>query len=74
VEFKPVGGAAPELMLLDENDKIVERIRLDKYNRKRCNELLLEKGFYKKSNKDEEVPEEYKNGPFIPKTTPKEEL
>lgn len=28
------------------------------------NELMIKKGFYKKSSKEEEVPEEYLEGPY----------
>lgn len=42
----------------------VERIALSKLNREECNQLMLKKGFYKKTTKDEEVPEQYQSGPY----------
>lgn len=64
VRYQPIGGAPPELVLLNKFDKEVERIPLEKLNREECNQLLLKKGFYKKTTKEEEVPEEYLNGPY----------
>lgn len=72
--FRPKPGAAPELLFLGDEDEVVERVRLDKKDRQQCNDLLIEKGFYKKKNKDEKVPEEYKNGPYIPVDIPEKEL
>lgn len=62
--FKSVGGAPPELVLLNRFDQVVERIPLEKLNREECNQLMLKKGFYKKTTQDEEVPEQYLNGPY----------
>lgn len=42
----------------------MERIALDKLSRDECNQLLLKKGFYKKTTADEEVPEQYRTGPY----------
>lgn len=42
----------------------MEKIELADLSRKECNDLLLRKGFYKKSSANEEVPEKYKNGPY----------
>lgn len=55
VEFKPIPGAMPELVLLRENFEEVERIQLSQLNREECNELLISKGFKKtsKPKKDE---------------------
>lgn len=64
VVFKPMGGAPPELVLLNRFDQVVERIALEKFNREECNQLMLKKGFYKKTSEDEEVPEQYLNGPY----------
>lgn len=50
--------------------QVVERLPLDKLSREECNKLMLKKGFYKKSSPEEEVPEEYRNGPY----TEREEL
>jgi len=72
VEFKGKPGANPDLLLLNKDDQIVERIDLSKFNREQCNELLKEKGFYRKAFKDEEVPEKFKMGPYLP--VPKDEL
>ncbi|KAG7161907.1 Selenoprotein M-like [Homarus americanus] len=44
--------------------EVVERVPLEKFNREECNQVLLKKGFYKKSDKDEEVPEEFRTGPY----------
>ncbi|KAL5017603.1 hypothetical protein ScPMuIL_007192 [Solemya velum] len=65
VTFKGVPGADPELLLLNKDDKVVERFSLLKKNRDECNELLLQSGFYKKSSQDEVVPEEFANGPYF---------
>ena len=35
-----------------------QKIDLSKLNREECNELLINRGFYKKENKNAEVPEE----------------
>lgn len=64
VQFKAIPGAPPEIVLLNRFDQVVERLQLDKLNRDSCNQLLLKKGFYKKSSKDEIVPEEYLSGPY----------
>ncbi|XP_011687334.1 PREDICTED: selenoprotein M-like, partial [Wasmannia auropunctata] len=55
VEFKHIPGAIPELVLFNVHDEEVERIILSKLTREECNELLVSKGFTKKSkdNKDE---------------------
>ncbi|XP_046415177.1 selenoprotein M-like [Neodiprion fabricii] len=45
VEFKPIPGAVPELVLLNKNDEEVERLQLSRLNREECNELLVNKGF-----------------------------
>lgn len=66
-EYKVVGGADPELLLLNAEDQEVERIDLTKYNREECNNLLKKKGFYKRESQVEDVPEEYLQGPYVPK-------
>ncbi|XP_015600570.1 selenoprotein M [Cephus cinctus] len=55
IEFKPIPGAIPELILLNENEEEVERLQLSQLNREECNELLSSKGFTKSSKtiKDE---------------------
>ena len=40
---------------------------LTKYDREGCNQLLMAQGFYKKATEEEEVPEEYQQGPYEPK-------
>lgn len=67
VEFKKVGGAPPELILYGKEDNEIERINLEHKNREECNGLLQRRGFYKKSEASEEVPEEFKEGPYIKK-------
>ncbi|XP_046738731.1 selenoprotein M-like [Diprion similis] len=44
VEFKPIPGAVPELVLLNKEEE-VERLQLSRLNREECNELLVNKGF-----------------------------
>ena len=48
VEFKGKPGANPDLLLLDKQGEIIERIDMGKYDRKGCNQLLLDFGFWKK--------------------------
>lgn len=72
VEFVRKPGAPPILMLKNNDGKDVEKIQLQDYNREQCNDLLLSRGFYKKKNPSDEVPEEYKNAPL--KQRVKEEL
>jgi len=48
VEFKPIPGHAPDLVLLDDSDKELERIDLSELNREQCNELLAKRGFHQK--------------------------
>lgn len=67
VEFKSKPGANPDLLLLNSNDEIIERIDLSKFDREGCNQMLMAKGFYKKATVEEEVPEQYLQGPYIPK-------
>ncbi|GAB6028728.1 hypothetical protein CHUAL_004548 [Chamberlinius hualienensis] len=64
VEFKRVNGAPPELILLNKNDEEVKRIPLSSYKRDECNNLLIELGFYKRTSKEDEVPENFLNGPY----------
>lgn len=67
MKFKAIPGAVPELLLLNASDDVIERIDLSKMNRDECNDLLTNKGFYKKASEDEEVPEEFKEGPYRPR-------
>ncbi|CAG9772867.1 unnamed protein product [Ceutorhynchus assimilis] len=56
VEWKKIQGAPPELLFLNEADEEVERIKLEKYNREECNDLLKSKGFrLKDSTKQKEL-------------------
>lgn len=64
VEFKKVGGAPPELILIGKGGEELERIELEHKNREECNQLLTQRGFYKKSEASEEVPEEFRQGPY----------
>ena len=41
--------------------------------RDEINELMVKKGFYKKDNKGDDVPEEYADGPIPPKATKTDE-
>lgn len=63
-KFQHVGGASPELLLLNKEDQELERFDLKKMSQEEINELMIKKGFYKKSSKEEEVPEEYLEGPY----------
>jgi hypothetical protein len=72
VEFKGKPGANPDLLLLNLDDKVMERIDLSKYDREGCNQLLKDKGFHKKASEDDTVPEEKLQGPYFP--TVKDEL
>lgn len=46
-----INGAPPELVLLDEGDKELERLALSHLDRQHCNELIQSKGFSKKAQK-----------------------
>jgi hypothetical protein len=63
-EFVKKPGAPPVLYFLNKDGQAVETIDLSKYTQEECRQLLLDRGFYMKSSEDEEVPEEYKNGPY----------
>ena len=43
---------------------LFQRIDLGPYNRDECNKLLKDLGFFRKEYKDQEVPEEYRMGPY----------
>ncbi|KAM3961734.1 selenoprotein M [Aphomia sociella] len=53
MEVKFITGASPELVLLGDSDKELERLPLSNLSRQECNELLLNRGFIKKSKKSE---------------------
>lgn len=55
------------MVFYNKNKEAVEKVDLKKATRAEINELLIKKGFYKKSDQDEEVPEEYKEGPYVEK-------
>ncbi|KAJ8042798.1 Selenoprotein M [Holothuria leucospilota] len=74
VVFKPKPGAPPFLVLLDGEEEEIERIDLSKLNREECNELVTGLGFYKKTSREGEVPEEYQTGPYVPVKKPEEGL
>ena len=44
---------------------MLERVDLKKLSQEEINQLMLKKGFYKKTTKEEEVPEKYKEGPYV---------
>lgn len=67
VGFKKIPGAPPELVLFNKFDQEVERKQIGTLNREECNNLLLKQGFYKKESEDSPIPEEYLEGPYIPK-------
>lgn len=67
VEFKSKPGAKPDLLFLNSVDEVVERIDLSELKRDACNQLLTNRGFYKKAKQDDEVPEEFRSGPYEPK-------
>ena len=45
----------------------LQTIDLSPLNREECNQLLLRKGFYKRSAPGEEVPVDYQEGPYRPR-------
>ena len=64
VIFKTIPGAAPFLLILNEFDQVLEKLDLSELSREECNNLLLDRGFYKKSTENEDVPEKYRQGPY----------
>lgn len=67
VLFKSIPGAPPSLLLLNEFDEVVEKVDISEFSREECNNFLLRRGFFKKSNTMDEVPEHLLNGPYFPK-------
>jgi len=67
VEFKAKPGAPPELFLLDGQGETVEKFDLSRFDQQGCNNLLKRKGFFKRSNSGDEVPQEYLEGPYVEK-------
>ncbi|OAD62762.1 Selenoprotein M [Eufriesea mexicana] len=53
IEFVHIQNAVPELLLFNENKEEVERLPLSSLTREECNNLLISKGFTKKTEKDE---------------------
>ncbi|XP_013195977.2 selenoprotein M [Amyelois transitella] len=53
VEVKFITGAPPELVLLGEADKELERIPLSELQRSECNELLQNRGFVQNPKQSE---------------------
>ncbi|KAM3838347.1 selenoprotein M-like [Diretmus argenteus] len=60
---KHIPGADPELVLINNYNKELDRIDLTYMSRSEINELLGELGFYKKAAREEEVPEEFRFAP-----------
>ncbi|KAG7279483.1 hypothetical protein CRUP_035869 [Coryphaenoides rupestris] len=72
--MKHIPGADPELVLLNHYYEELDRIALSDMSRAEINALLDKLGFYKKSQPEEEVPEEFrfapaKDSPFQDATT-----
>uniref|UniRef100_A0A3Q1I9T3 Selenoprotein M n=1 Tax=Anabas testudineus TaxID=64144 RepID=A0A3Q1I9T3_ANATE len=61
--MKHIPGADPELVLLNHYYEELDRIALSDMTRSEINELLEKLGFYKKSQPEEEVPEEFRFSP-----------
>jgi len=59
VTFVKTPGASPVAVFYDKFDEEVHRFPLSEMSREGCNEMLLSRGFFKRSHKDEEVPKEY---------------
>ncbi|KAJ1092623.1 hypothetical protein NDU88_005733 [Pleurodeles waltl] len=63
LEMKHIAGADPELVLLDNRYKELDRIPLSEMKRDEINALLTSLRFYKKSSAGAAVPEEFKLAP-----------
>lgn len=63
LEMKHIAGADPELVLLDNKYKELDRIPLSEMKRDEINALLKTLRFYKKSSAGAAVPEEFKLAP-----------
>uniref|UniRef100_A0A8C2Z4D7 Selenoprotein M n=2 Tax=Cyclopterus lumpus TaxID=8103 RepID=A0A8C2Z4D7_CYCLU len=61
--MKHIPGADPELVLLNHYYEELDRIALSDMSRSEINELLGELGFYKKTEPEDEVPEEFRFSP-----------
>lgn len=53
VEVKFITGMPPELIMIGENEKELERISLSNMDQAECNEQLKSRGFEKKKAKEE---------------------
>lgn len=67
VVFKPVPGAPPSLLLLNELDEAVENVDIAEFSREDCNKYLIKRGFFKKESPQDDVPDEFKDGPYHPR-------
>ena len=65
MEWQRIGGVKPVLVLLNKYDEVLEEIDITPLSREEINQLLLKKGFFKKGSKDGEVPDKYKEGPYV---------
>ncbi|RVE67846.1 hypothetical protein OJAV_G00085890 [Oryzias javanicus] len=61
----------PRLIFYNDNDEVVKTVPVKKMTADQISDLLDSLGFYKRSRKGEEVPEEFQNFPL---RTPKDEL
>ncbi|TNN62596.1 Selenoprotein M [Liparis tanakae] len=61
--MKHMPGADPELVLLNHYYEELDRIDLSDMSRSEINALLAELGFYKKTEPEDEVPEEFRFSP-----------
>ncbi|CAG5923355.1 unnamed protein product [Menidia menidia] len=61
--MKHIPGADPELVLLNHYYEELDRIALSDMTRSEINELLMELGFYKKSEPEDVVPDEFRFSP-----------
>ncbi|KAL4636103.1 selenoprotein M-like [Arapaima gigas] len=61
----------PRLIFYNSNDEIVKTVAVKKMNADEISDLLDSLGFYKRSKKGEEVPEEFQHFPL---RTPRDEL
>ncbi|CAB3234796.1 unnamed protein product [Arctia plantaginis] len=53
LQVKFISGAPPELVLLGNDDRELERILLSELSRQECNELVQARGFTKKKDNKE---------------------
>lgn len=60
VEFIKTPGAAPVAVFYDMFEDEVHRFPLTRLSRDACNQMLLSRGFFKRSEPGQEVPKEYR--------------